>query len=172
MPGFIKPSDTIAENEMPPMSSGWHIVFCTDVQDVRPSDKYANAKPRICFVFQEYDPRENKLAQNKAIYLCSASVFLGNAKIPESGLVKLARQVGYKNYAQGINPMAWKGRFYSAFVRHDGKTSYVDLLSPVGEPDGETPEDREAWVSLAIQSSPHSDKVPVDYTPADSDCPF
>lgn len=172
MAGFIKPVEDRGRDDTLLMSTGWHVAQCIDVVDAKPSDKWANAKPRLVFEFREYDPRSGTTDDAKAVFICTASVFAGNAKMPASQLFKFAQQVGYRNPEKGINTNAWKGRFFAVYVRNNGNAAYVELHSPCGEPEGDTLEDREAWVSLAIQSSPHHGREQTEEQFDNGELPF
>jgi hypothetical protein len=171
MAGLIKPTG-MEDKDSLPMTTGWHVVQCTEVSDLPPSDRWANSKPRILFVFREYDPVYNTLSPDKAVYICTASVFAGGIDRKPSNLVQWARQVGYKNPENGVNVAFWQGRFFAAYVLNTGKAAYVQLHSPVSEPQGETPEDRSAWVQLSIESSPHYGREPKDEVGFGNSLPF
>lgn len=170
--GLIKPQVDWTSENRPYIPSGWHVVQCVSVDDLPPSNRYAKAKPRIRFAFQKFHPAGPVVGPETALYICSAVVFGGNAKVPESSLVTLAKLVGYRNWQAGIDPQRWKDRYFAAKVIDDGKDSWIRLLSPCGEPEGRDQLDLEAWESLSIQASPHFGKDADEPMDLPSDMPF
>lgn len=149
--GLIRPQADEFPDQSELLPPGMHVAKCVAVHDMNPSKAVANGKPRLRFEFTGYDAKSKQLTGKHAVYVCTASVFSGNGKIPASNLVLFAGQAGYPHPEKGVDTSWFVNRWFLIKVRNYEGRAFVDTAECIDESKGKTAKEREKWVETRIK---------------------
>jgi hypothetical protein len=115
--------------------SGTYPMELSRVSEVGPSAKYPDSGPRLVFEFTHPDgPYQGK----KAAQFVGKKLWVNPKLNKESGLVKLARQLGCPDPMKGFDPDAYVGKRFNVTCELTGSgeeaRAWVRFVTPAGSP--------------------------------------